>query len=105
MATGLGIELPPLPLEEQFYLQGLESNTIWQGKRWIRLAAENPEKIQYVNFYRNGEFIYRSYDEPFFLYPINTWIQQPWIVTKDDKSWSAEVVLSDKTIWVDSMID
>lgn len=95
MARVLGIHIEALPLEDQFYLQGLESNTIWQGKRWIRLAAEYPEKINYVNFYRNREFIYRSYDEPYFLYRETSWIQRPWIVSKDDKIWTAEVVLYD----------
>jgi hypothetical protein len=97
MATSLGIKLEELPLKEQFYLQGLESNTTCQGKRWIRLAAEYPEAINYVDFYRNGEFIYRSYDEPFFMFRETTWIQQPWIIKKDDKLWTAEVVLNDGT--------
>jgi len=95
MAASLGITLPELPLEEQFYLQGLEPNTEWQGKRWIRLSAEYPEKINYVNFYRNGEFIYRSYDEPYFMYRETTWIQKPWNINKDDKKWTAEIILAD----------
>lgn len=103
MATTLGIALPELPFEEQFYLQGLEFNTKWQGKQWIRLAAEHPEQINYVNFYRNGEFIYRSYDEPFFMYRETTWIQQPWTIKKDDQKWTAEVVLVDGTIVVKSV--
>ncbi|MDA3932320.1 MAG: cellulase family glycosylhydrolase [Tenericutes bacterium] len=103
IATIMGIELPKLPLEEQFYLQGLESNMTWQGKRWIRLAAEYPEDINYVNFYRNGEFIYRSYDEPYFLYRETTWIQQPWTIKNDDKKWTAEVVLVDGTTVIKSV--
>ncbi|MCF7927140.1 MAG: glycoside hydrolase family 5 protein [Candidatus Izimaplasma sp.] len=95
MAKRIGIKLKELPLEEQFYLQGLEPHTKSQGKRWIRLAAEYPEKINYVNYYRNGKFIYRSYDEPFFLYRETTWIQQPWEVKSDDRIWRAEVVLQD----------
>lgn len=105
MAKAVGIDLPELPFEEQFYLQGLEGNTAWQGKRWIRLAAEYPERIHYVNFYRNGEFIYRSYDEPFFLYRQTTWIQKEWNEKVDDREWTAEVVLHDgktivKTVWI-----
>jgi hypothetical protein len=103
MATTLGINISKLPLEEQFYLQGLEPNTEWQKKRWIRLSAEYPEKIYYVNFYRNGEFIYRSYDEPYFMYRETTWIQQPWTVKKDDKKWTAEIVLYDGTTVVKSV--
>jgi len=97
MARVLGIELEELCLEDQFYLQGLEPNTSWNGRRWIRLAAEYPEKINYVDFYRNGVFIYRSYDEPFFMYRETTWIQKPWIMKKDDKIWTAEIVLHDGT--------
>ncbi|ERJ11409.1 cellulase family glycosylhydrolase [Haloplasma contractile] len=103
MATSLGIKVPELRLEDQFYLQGLENNTHWQGKRWIRLAAEYPERIDYVNFYRNDEFIYRSYDEPFFMYRETTWIQKPWKIKKDDKKWTAEVVLNDGTTVIKSV--
>ena len=103
MAQTVGIGLPELPLEEQFYLQGLESDTIWQGKRWIRLAAEYPENIDYVDFYRNEEFLYRSYDEPYFLYRETTWIQEPWIVKEDDMKWTAEVVLKNGTKVVKSV--
>ena len=103
MATSLGISLPELPLEEQFYLQGLEPNTEWQNKRWIRLSAEYPEKIHCVNFYRNKKFIYRSYDEPYFMYRETTWIQHPWTIKKDDKDWIAEVILHDGTIMVKSL--
>lgn len=97
MAVSLGIKLPELPLEERFYLQGLEPNTKWHNKRWIRLAAEFPEKINHVDFYRNNEFMYRSYDEPYFMYRETTWIQKPWHIKKDDKNWTAKVVLVDGT--------
>ncbi|HHW11167.1 MAG TPA: glycoside hydrolase family 5 protein [Firmicutes bacterium] len=95
MAKTVGIQLPELPLEEQFYLEGLEPDNVWQGQRWIRLSAEYPERIDHVNFYRNGELIYTSYDEPFLLFGQTTWIQKPWLVRPDDKEWLAEVVLSD----------
>jgi hypothetical protein len=95
MARTVGIDLDELPFEDQFYLQGLEPYTSWKGKRWIRLAAEYPEQIDYVDFYRNGEFIYRSYDEPFFLYPQTTWIQRAWNVQVGDTSFMAKVVFKD----------
>lgn len=95
MARAVGIKIEELPLEEQFYLQGLEPHTQWEGKRWIRLAAEYPERVDRVNFYRNGELIYTSYDEPFFLFRETTWIQRPWEVREDDREWAAEVILSD----------
>jgi hypothetical protein len=95
IASCLGIEISQLSNQDQFYLQGLEPHTSWQGKRWIRLTAEYPETIDYVNYYRNGELIYRSYDEPFVLFRETTWIQNPWIVQDNDKEWMAEGVLKD----------
>ncbi len=97
MARTVGIEIPELPLEEQFYLQGLEKNTEWQGKRWIHIAAEYPEKVNYVDFYHNGEFIYRSYDEPFFLFRETTWIQKEWDV-QDNEEWKAVIFLNNGKI-------
>ncbi|MCF7925984.1 MAG: hypothetical protein K9L74_00205 [Candidatus Izimaplasma sp.] len=73
------------------------THTSWGGKRWIRLAAEYPEQINYVDFYRNEKFVYRSYDEPYFLFRETTWIQKPWHIKKDDRKWTAEVVLLDGT--------
>lgn len=98
MAKTLGIDLPPLPEEQQCVLQGLEPDTVWEGRRWIRLAAAHPERIDYVDFHRNGEFVYRSYDEPFFLYRETTWIQRPWLVQPDDRIWMARIVWHDGSI-------
>ncbi|MCF7925391.1 MAG: glycoside hydrolase family 5 protein [Candidatus Izimaplasma sp.] len=103
MASTLGIEQEELPFEEQFYLQGLEPHTSWKGKRWIRLAAEYPEKINYVDFYRNNKFVYRSYDEPFFMFRATTWIQYPWIVKEDDAHWEAKIILHDGSTMVQSV--
>ena len=65
MAAGLGITVPALPLKDQYYLQGLEPNEYYRGQRWIRLASLYPETISFVDFYRDGELFYTSYDEPF----------------------------------------
>ena len=43
-----------LPFEDQFYLQGLEKDMAYEGKRFIRLASLYPEQIDYVEFYRDG---------------------------------------------------
>ena len=99
IARAVGIELKELPEEDQFYLQGLEDWTSFHGKRAIRLAAEFPENVDYVDFYLNGEKIYRSYDEPFFLGTATTWLGIPWIMKKEDKNWKAIVKLTNgKTI-------
>jgi hypothetical protein len=92
MAKAVGIILQELSFEEQFYLQGFEENTETGGQRWILLAAEYPEQIDRVKYYVDDECIYTSYDEPFFLYGKNTWIQNAYIVEKGRK-FSAEAKL------------
>lgn len=73
MARGLGIEVPELAVEDQYCLQGLEPNLSYDGQRWIRLGSLYPETISYVDFYRDNELYYTSYDESF---PIN--FQSNW---------------------------
>ena len=94
MARSLGIELLNLPFEDQFYLQGLEENIQVNGERWIRVAAEFPEKIDHVDFYKNDKYIYTSYDEPFFLFGETTWIQKGYKVAKGEEL-TAKILLQD----------
>ena len=98
IARAVGIPVDELPFEEQFYLQGLEDWTEFHGKRAVRLAAEFPETVDYVDFYLNGKKIYRSYDEPFFLNRETTWLCEPWEVKPEDKEWKAVVKLCDGRI-------
>jgi hypothetical protein len=101
MAEGLGIKLPPLPEEEQYYLQGLESHMIQDGKRWIRLAALYPEKIDTVEYYRNGKPMGIAYEEPFYPDYVQTWIQKPIFMQPEDRSFTARVIQFDgQDIWV-----
>jgi len=95
IARAVGIPIEELSFEEQFYLQGLEDWSSFHGKRIIRLAAEFPEAINYVDFYRNDERLYRSYDEPFFFRRETTWLAKPYIIQPDDKEWRAVVFLND----------
>jgi len=76
MALGLGIEVPAIPFEEQFYLQGFEPEKKYEGKRWPRVASLYPEKIDYVDFYLDGDLIYTVYDPPHTLYYQKTWKQE-----------------------------
>jgi len=94
MAEGLGIPLPTLPEGEHFYLQGLEPDMSYDGKRWVRLASLHPESIDRVDFYRNGEYVYTAYDEPFMLHYRTTWMQGPHMVSPDDREWQANVRLA-----------
>jgi len=95
IARTVGIPVEELPFEEQFYLQGLEDWTSFHGLRAIRLAAEFPERIDYVDFYLNGKKLYRSYDEPFYMHRDTTWLCKPWKVAPEDKDWKAVVKLCD----------
>ncbi len=76
MALGIGIEVPAIPPEKQFFLQGFESDMEYQGKRWPRVSALYPEKIDYVDFYLDGDLIYTAYEAPHTLYYINSFEQR-----------------------------
>lgn len=93
MAQELGIKTQELPLEEQFYLQGLEPHMTYDGKRWIRLASLYPERIDYVEFYRNKKLFATAYDDPFSVYYIVNWLQQPVMGIENGEEWYAKVVL------------
>ncbi|MFP6644561.1 MAG: hypothetical protein VCF24_13545, partial [Candidatus Latescibacterota bacterium] len=64
MAAGIGIEVPDLPEEDRFYLQGLEPHMTYGGERWIRLAILHPESIDFVDFYKGETLVATAYDEP-----------------------------------------
>jgi len=91
MADGIGIQLDPLPEDEQYYLQGLEPDKIQDGKRWIRLAALYPEKIDTVEYFRNGKPMGIAYEEPFYPDYVETWIQKPIFMRADDREFMARI--------------
>ncbi|TRZ40508.1 hypothetical protein CEQ21_06280 [Niallia circulans] len=93
MAEFIGISLPEIPFEEQFYLQGFEEDITVDGKRWIRLASLYPETIDYVEFFKNGELEHLSYDDPFFINFVFNWYQGPTVVNSEDKEWKAVIHL------------
>jgi hypothetical protein len=95
LADGLGVELPPLPEEEQYYLQGLEPEWEYGGQRWIRLASLYPETVDSVDFWCNGEPVYTAYDEPFSLYFQSNWRQLGWQARPQDREWKAVIHLGD----------
>ena len=97
VARAVGIPVAELTVDEQFYLQGLEPHTAFHGKRAIRLAAEFPEKIVKVEFYKNDTLVYASYDEPFFYKRETTWLSTPWDVDAAVSEWKAVVYLTDGT--------
>lgn len=92
-------EKADLPLEEQFYLQGFEKDMTYENKRWIRLASLYPEKIDYVEFFRNGELYQMAFDDPFCINFWFNWAQYPVIGIESKEEWKAIVHLTDgKTV-------
>lgn len=95
MKEYLGIERAELPFEEQFYIQGLEKEMVCEGKRFVRLASLYPEKINYVEFYRNGVFLERAYDDPFSVNYMENWLQGPVEDIQAQEVWEAVIYLHD----------
>lgn len=94
MADGIGgLELPQISAEEQYYLQGVEPEITDNGQRWIRLASLYPESINYVDFYRDGQLYYTSYDEPFPVHFESNWRQGGVNIQAPDEKWTAVVHL------------
>ena len=100
MAAELGIETCELPVDEQFYLQGLEADWEWNGCRWIRLASLYPEKIQKVEFIRNGEHYANAYEDPFTIHFMQNWYQFPVKGITKGECWKAVVYLADGSVVV-----
>ena len=94
MARGVGIKVPDLTEEEQYVLDGVTGRFESNGERWIRLTAEYPETINYVDFFLNGERVDRTYQEPFFINYVDTWTQTG-IKTKKGDKWKAIIYLGD----------
>ncbi len=94
MAEGIGIDVPAIPEEDQYYLQGLEKDMTYDEKRWLRVASLYPEKIDYVEFYCNGECVYSCYNEPFSIDYRSNWSQGGRKVDTKDQ-WKAVIYLRD----------
>jgi len=97
MAEGIGIKIPEIPLDEQYYFQGFEPDMVYEGKRWLRLASLYPETIDHVDFYCNGKLVYTCYDEPFSLNFKNNWYYKGVEINSTDK-WKAVIVLRNGNI-------
>jgi len=100
MAMGIGIPVPEIPFEDQFYFQGLEPDMTVNHKRWLRVASLYPERIDYVKFYKNGLLYDISYDEPFNVHFMGNWIQGPVDATDGKDTWRADIYLRDGRVIV-----
>lgn len=99
LAESLGLLQNARSLEDSFYLQGLEADACWQGKRWIRLASKWPEKIHKVDFYRDGAYFDTAYDDPFTIHYYWNWLQFPVEGIAPGEAWEAVITLSDGQVF------
>jgi len=100
MALALGILKSAPALHDRFYLQGLEPNMTFGGKRWIRLAAFYPEEVDYAVFYRDGHAVSVAYDDPFVLGSVGSnWNQLPFPgEIQPGEQWSVKIYLTNGTV-------
>jgi len=94
MAQGIGIEVDDPPEAEQLVLMGVEPNMAYDGLRYIRLASLYPESINFVEFFRNNELYYISYDEPFPIHYLSNW-RQGGVESRPGDVWKAVIYLHD----------
>ena len=94
LARGLGITVDELDQEERYVLLGLNDRWAWQGRRWIRLAAEEPSTVREVEFRCNGVPVDTAYEEPFYAHDECTWAQRGIEVRPGDR-WTATIRLAD----------
>jgi len=94
MALAIGIEVELPPEEDQFYMQGLEPHMEYEGKRWLRIASLYPEKIDYVEFFKNNKLYYTAFDEPFSVHFLQTW-KQGSVEYQENDAWTAFIYLRD----------
>ena len=94
LAESMGIKESTLALEDQFYLQGLEENMTYEGKRWVRLASLHPEKIMRVAFYRDDVLFDMAYTDPFTINYAFNWYQAPLLGIKKHEKWKAVITLT-----------
>ncbi len=97
MAEIIGIPTPALAESEQYHLQGFEAEMTAAGKRWPRLASLYPEKIDRVEFYRNGARYDVCWDDPFTVHFKSTW-EQGGVETHPGEAWLAKIFLRDGRI-------
>lgn len=98
IAIAHGIKVDDIPLEDQYYLQGLEPHMTYNGVIWPRVASLYPETINYVEFYKNGELYYTNYDEPFSINWQCNWRQDGDVSDISIDKWTVKIFLRDGRI-------
>ncbi len=98
MAETLGIRGTGIDEPDPFLLQGLSENESTEGKRWPRLAARHPEKVDRVEFYRDGTLLCTVYDPPFTVGYRSNWYQNTLPRNEWGEAWEARIYLTDGTV-------
>ena len=93
MAEALGLNVPEIAPDEQFYFQGFEPSNTYQGQRWLRLASLYPERIDYVEYFRDRTFFDIAFEEPYYPLHQTTWIQDGIPVGDKPQTWLARAHL------------
>ena len=102
MSMALGIPLRTSSVQ-QYFLQGLEHSQDWNGLRWIRLACLYPEEIDYVEFFKNGSYIFTAYDEPFVVNAVSNW-DQKGVDSLPGDEWTAIIHTGGKTVELSDIV-
>lgn len=76
MARALGMNIEPIPENEQIVVQGFEPELDGFGERWPSVAALWPERIDYVEWIDGGTVIDTVYDEPYSLNFRTTFVKE-----------------------------
>jgi len=102
MAEAMGYQPEPIDAEEQFVLAGLgehEAGTwvrdVSRQRRWPTLAALRPERVDRVDFYRDGVWVETCYDDPFAVGWRSNWYHEGHLAEPGRHAWRAEAFLRD----------
>ncbi len=77
--------------ENEYYLQGFEKDMVINHKRYVKLASLYPEKINFVEFYEDGQLLDIQYEEPFMLFSKDTWEQNGYVIGEMAKEFTAVI--------------
>jgi hypothetical protein len=97
MADLIGMDKEIPEKEDQYYLHGFEPEMTHGGERWIRLGSLYPESIDFVEFFRNNELFWTSYDESFSVNFDSNW-KQGGVSVAPGEEWKAIIHLRDGSV-------
>ncbi|MBE6936802.1 MAG: glycoside hydrolase family 5 protein [Ruminococcaceae bacterium] len=95
MRERLGIPGGDVP---EYAFTGLAPHETVQGKRWIGIAALHPERIDRVEFTRNGSLYDICYLDPFTVHFMENWRQGAVEDCRPGEVWRADIFLTDGSV-------